>query len=115
MSQKVATARGRSVGAARASAEVDELQVEVEVGALEERDRGLQVVAALGLHAELVALDLALDALRRLVADQLVELLGVVAVDPVLQLRLDPVLLAARERLAGVEALQGYSAFDEFR
>src|SRR4051794_7928373 len=78
--------RGRRGGPDRpmrpgGSAEVDELEVDVEVGALEERDRRLEVVAALRLDPELVALDLALHALRTLVADDLADLLRVLLVD----------------------------------
>ena len=59
-----------------------------------------------GLHPQLVALDLALHALGRLVADDLADLLRVVAGDALLQAGLDAVLLAAGERLAGVEGLR---------
>src|SRR4051794_22682534 len=95
------------------SAEVDELQVDVEVGALEERDRRLQVVAALRLDSELVALDLALDGLRGLVADDLPDLLRVLLVDALLELDDDAVLAAARLRLARVQALQRDPALDD--
>ena len=37
---------------------VDELQVDVEVGCLQDPDDFLQVIPALGLHAQLIALDL---------------------------------------------------------
>src|SRR3979411_992062 len=49
---------------------VDELQRDVGVGALEHCDDGLQVVALLAADADLVALDLGLDALGPVVADQ---------------------------------------------
>src|SRR5690606_30503064 len=94
-------------------AEVHELERDVEIRALQQRDRRLQVVAALRLHAQLVALDLALDALRGLVADDLRDLLRVVAADALLDAGLDAVLLAARERLAGVEGPQRDAALDE--
>src|SRR6185369_7700484 len=57
-----------------ASPVVDELQRDVEVGAFQHRDHGLKVVALLGGHADLLALDLRLDALGALVADQLGDL-----------------------------------------
>ena len=85
-------------------AEVHELQRHVEVAALEQRHGGLQVVAALGLHAQLVALDLRLDALRRLVADDLGDLLRVVLGDALLERRVDAVLLARRVRLTRVQS-----------
>src|SRR3954468_10809360 len=66
------------------SAVVHELQGDVEVFALEQRLHLLQVVAALGLHAQLVALDLAFHALRTLVADDLADRLRIVARDPLL-------------------------------
>src|SRR5690606_27518459 len=95
------------------SAVVDELQVDVQIAALEQGDDGLQIVAALGLHAQLVALDLALDALGALVADDLADLLRVLAGDAVLERGDDAVLLAAGEGLAGFQALQGDAALDE--
>src|SRR5690606_19659673 len=79
------------------SAVVDELQVDVQIAALEQGDDGLQIVAALGLHAQLVALDLALDALGALVADDLADLLRVLGRDAVLERGDDAVLLAAGE------------------
>src|SRR5690606_379830 len=85
---------------------VDELQVDVEVAALEQGDHGLQVVAALGLHAQLVALDLALHALGALVADDLADLLRVLGRDAVLERGDDAVLLAAGEGLTRLETLQ---------
>src|SRR5690606_29166310 len=100
---------------ARRSPVVRELQVDVEVLRLQQADDLLQVVAALARHAQLVALDLALDALRALVADDLADLLRVVLIDPVLQARDDPVLLAAGLRLTRVEALQRDAALDELR
>ena len=83
--------------------EVDELEVDVEVFALEQRHRGLEVVARLRLHAQLVALDLRLDALGTLVTDDLADLLGVLLRDAVLDGRGDPVFLATGDRLAGLE------------
>lgn len=59
----------------RSLAKVDELQGNVSVCALEQRDRLLQIIAALRAHTKLVALNLALDTLRALVANELVELL----------------------------------------
>ena len=74
---------------------VDELQRDVEVGLLQHGDDGLKVVALLGADADLVALDLGLDALGALVADQLGDLLGVLAVDALLDGAADLVGLAA--------------------
>jgi len=85
------------------AAVVHELERDVEVFALEQRLHLLQVVAALGLHAQLVALDLALHALGPLVADDLRDRARVVARDPLLDGCLDAVLLAAREGLAGIQ------------
>ena len=62
----------------------DELQRDVEVGLFQQRDHGLKVVALLRADAHLVTLDLRLDALRTLVADQLGDLLGVLAGDALL-------------------------------
>src|SRR5690606_18312392 len=53
------------------SAVVHELEGDLEVLALQQRDHGLQVVAALGGDAQLVALDPCLDALGALVPDDL--------------------------------------------
>src|SRR5690348_12552495 len=58
---------------------VHELQGHLEVGPFQQLLHGLQVVAALAADAGLVALDLGLDALGPLVADQLGDLLGVFA------------------------------------
>jgi heat shock protein HtpX len=68
--------------AAQASAVVGELQGEVELLALQQRDHRLQVVLLLGRHPQLVALDLRLHALGALVADELADLLGVVLLMP---------------------------------
>src|SRR6185503_17733234 len=87
------------------SAIVDELQSDVEVGLLQHRDDGLKVVAFLGGDANLVALDLRLDALRALVADELGDLLGVLAADALFDGAADLVGLAAGLRLASVERL----------
>ena len=46
---------------------VDELQVDVEIGGLQQALDLLEVVAGLRLHAQLVALDLRLDRLGALV------------------------------------------------
>src|SRR5690606_40723615 len=95
-------ARSAETAAERASAHVHELQRDIQVLALQQRDDGLQVVAALRLHAQLVALDLRLDRLGALVADDLGDLLGVLTRDALLHAGLDAVLLAGCERLAGV-------------
>src|SRR5699024_8613921 len=102
---------------AGSSAVVGELQVGIHVGALEQRDDGLEVVAALARHAQLVSLDLRLDALGALVADDLRHLLRRLAAQPLLDQGLEAVLLAGRLRLgavlAGVERLQRDAALDE--
>src|SRR5699024_8212258 len=85
---------------------IDVLQGDVEVGLLEQRDRGLQVVAALGLYAQLVALNLSLHRLRPLVANDLADLLRVGLVDALFERGLDAVLLSARERLTGIQRLE---------
>jgi heat shock protein HtpX len=59
-------------------AAVGELEREVEVLGLEQAHHGLQVVSALGRHAQLLALDLGLDALGPLIPDDLGHLLRVV-------------------------------------
>src|SRR3954467_13328763 len=76
------------------SAVVDELDRDVQVRLLEQRLHGLQVVAALAGHPQLLAGDLALHRLGALLADDLRDLLGVLLVEALLQGRLDPVLLA---------------------
>src|SRR5690242_14587442 len=63
---------------APASAVVGELQRDLQVGVLEHRDDGLQVVPLLAGDPQLVTLDLRLHALRTLVPDQLGDLPGVV-------------------------------------
>src|ERR1700728_429337 len=63
---------------------VDELQRHLEVGLFQHRDDGLQVVALLAGDADLVALDLGLDGLGTLVANELGDLLGILAVDALL-------------------------------
>src|ERR1700687_697542 len=92
---------------------VDELQRDVEVRTLQQRDDGLQVVALLGRDADLVALDLGLDALGSLVADELGDLLGVLTIDTLLEASADLVGLARCLRLAGVEGLHGNVAAGE--
>src|SRR3954469_10380068 len=57
------------------AAEVHELKIGL-VEVLQQGHGGLKVVAGLGRDAEFVALDLGLDGLRGLVADELVDLLG---------------------------------------
>src|SRR5215217_8164706 len=95
----------RVLPTAAVSPVVDELQRHVEVGLFQHGDDGLKVVALLGGNAYLVALDLGLDALGALVADELGDLLGVLAADALLDGAADLVGLAARLRLAHVEGL----------
>jgi hypothetical protein len=80
------------------SAVVRELDREVEVLAPDQGLHGLQVVALLRGDAELVALDLGLDALRALVADELGDLLGVLRGDALLQRDRDLALLTRLPR-----------------
>jgi hypothetical protein len=95
------------------SAVVDELQRYVEVGLLQHGDDGLKVVALLRGHADLVALNLSLDALGSLVADELGDFLGVLAADALLDRAAHLVGLAGRLRLTNVERLHGDVAADE--
>jgi len=92
---------------------VDELQRDVEIGALEQRDHGLKVVALLGGNADLLALNLRLHALGALVADQLGDFLGVLAADALLDGAADLVGLAAGLRIACVEGLHRDVAADQ--
>src|SRR5690554_4539406 len=71
------------------SAEVDELQRDVEVFALEQSDRRLQVVTVLRTHAKLVALNLRFDALGCLVTNDLADLLGILLADALFEGGLD--------------------------
>src|SRR4051812_24218960 len=95
------------------SAVVGELQGEVELLALEQGDDGLQVVLLLAGDAQLVALDLRLNALRALIADDLGDLLRVVLRDALGDLRRDAVLLAGLLRLASVQCLERDRPLDE--
>src|SRR6478735_9129976 len=99
------------------SALVAEVQRDVEVGLAQHPLDGLEVVARLARHAQLVALDLALDALGPLVADQLVDLLRVLLRDALLEGRVEVVLLAreARTGLRHVEVLEADLALHEVR
>src|SRR6478735_4212597 len=99
------------------SALVGEVQRDVEVGLAEHPLDGLEVVARLARDAQLVALDLALDALGPLVTDQLVDLLRVLLGDALLEGRVEVVLLAgeARAGLGDVEVLEADLALDEVR
>src|ERR1700744_3127015 len=92
---------------------VDELQRDGEVGFLQHRDDGLQVVALFAGDADLVALDLGLDGLGPLVADELGDLLGVLAADALFEGAGDLVSLARGLRLAGVESLEADVAADQ--
>src|SRR6476660_6448318 len=99
------------------SALVGEGQRDVEVGLAEHPLDGLEVVAGLARDAQLVTLDLALDALGTLVADQLVDLLRVLLGDALLEGRVEVVLLArhARTGLGHVEVLEADLPLDEVR
>src|SRR6202161_1897795 len=92
---------------------VDELQRDVEVGLLEHRDDLLQVVALFAGDAHLVALYLGFDGLGAVVANQLGDLLGVLAADALFQGAGDLVGLAGRLRLASVERLEADVAPDQ--
>src|SRR6478672_8897054 len=113
--------RGRSswfacrTGEPGGSALVGERQRDVEVGLAQHPLDGLEVVAGLARDAQLIALDLALDALGPLVADQLVDLLRVLLGDALLERRVEVVLLAreARAGLGDVEVLETDLALDE--
>src|SRR6476620_3274790 len=104
-----------SHGRTRCSALVGEGERDVEVGLAQHPLDRLEVVAPLARDAQLVALDLALDALRALVADQLVDLLRVLLRDALLEGRVQVVLLAgdARAGLRDVEVLEAHLALDE--
>src|SRR5690606_33854219 len=108
-------ARGPPSGRGTGLPVVRELQRDVEVGALEQRDHGLQVVAGLARDPDLVARDLRLHGLGALVADDLGDLLRVLARQPLLEGRREPVLLAGRLGLlvARVERLEGDAPLDE--
>src|SRR4051812_24654197 len=95
------------------SSVVGELHGEVVVLAAHERLDGLEVVALLARHPQLVALDLGLDTLGALVADQLGDLLGVLGGDPLLERDRDLRLLARRARLTGIEDLEALLTLDQ--
>src|SRR5690606_8253305 len=95
------------------SAVVRELDGEVEVGALHQCDDGLQVVARLARHAQLVALDLHLDALGALIADELAQLLGLLGADALPEGAVDLDVLAGLAWLAGLEGLEADAALDQ--
>src|SRR3954470_18984884 len=97
----------------RALPVVRELQRNVEVGLLEEADYRLQVVLLLRAHPQLVALDLSLHALGSLVPDALRDRASLVALDALLDRRRDPVRLAGRLRVAGVQRLERDPALDQ--
>src|SRR3954453_6980304 len=105
----------RAGGGPRSSALVGEVQRDVEVGLAQHPLDGLEIVTALARDTQLVALDLALDALGPLVADQLGDLLGVLLGDALLEGRVEVVLLAreARSGLGDVEVLEADLALDE--
>src|SRR3954454_23085611 len=92
---------------------VVELQGDVEVGPSQELLHRLQVVPLLPADPELVALDLRLDTLGALVADQLGDLLRDVGLDALLDAGGDLVGLAGGLRLTRVEDLQRDVALDQ--
>src|SRR6476661_4197298 len=106
-----------STGEPGGSALVGERQRDVEVGLAQHPLDGLEVVAGLARDAQLIALDLALDALGSLVADELVDLLRVLLRDALLEGRVEVVLLAreARTGLRHVEVLEADLALHEVR
>src|SRR5271170_2353975 len=95
------------------SSVVDELEGEVELLALQQRDDRLQIVLLLGRDAQLLALDLGPDALRPLVPDGLGQLLGVVLADALLEGDGHPVLLAGELGIARVQGLERHAAPDQ--
>src|SRR5688572_25231535 len=95
------------------SAVVGQLHREVVDGALDQGDDRLEVVALLRGDPDLLALDLDLDALGALVADQLADLLGLLLRDALLEGDADLGLLAGLPRLAGVQDLQALVALDQ--
>src|ERR1700729_2575131 len=94
-------------------AEVDELQREVEVFALDQGDHGLKIILLLGGDAQFLTLDLGPHTLRALIADDLADLLGVLLRDALLELEPDPVLLARGLRVTRIHDLQRDLAPDE--
>src|SRR3954452_20769236 len=99
-SQAALVVRVADSGRVRAgtSAVIRELKREVVVLGLDQGLHRLQVVAALAAHPELVTLDLCLDPLRALVADELGDLLGVLLADPFTRRRGDLVELSRAPR-----------------
>src|SRR4051794_2120727 len=95
------------------SAVVGELHREVVVLLAHQLLDGLQVVALLRRHPELVALDLRLDALGALVADQFGDLPGVVRADPLLEGDRDLAHPSGLARLGRVEHLEADVALDQ--
>ena len=95
-------------------AEVLELHGDAEVGALEQCDHRLQVVALLAVDPDRVALGLAGDALRALLLDQPVDLAGLVRRDADLDGGdLAHGVLGRLLDVAVVEALERHAALDE--
>src|SRR5580704_13388241 len=92
---------------------VDELQREVELLALQQRDDRLQVVLLLRRDAKFLALDLSPDALRTLVPDDFGDLLGVVLGDALLEGHAHPVLLAGKLGVVRIQGLERYAALDQ--
>src|SRR5699024_1863219 len=96
----------------RASAVVDELQRRVDVGLLQQRDHGLQVVPLLPGDPHLLAVDLGLDALGALITDDLGDLLRLLPGEAFAQRGGEPVLLTGLLgfALTGIHRLQGDAA-----
>src|SRR5512145_767509 len=105
--------REAAIGRPRPSTVVRELHREVVVLTLHQRDHGLEVVALLAGHPELVTLHLDLDALRAFVADQLADLLGVLLGDALLERDAELGVLAGLAGVAGLQDLQGLVALDQ--
>src|SRR5699024_9452414 len=106
------------IAAGCGSTVIDELERRIDlVGALEERDDGLQVVAGLRTHPDLVTGDLGLHALRAIVADELCDLLRILAIEALLERPHEPELLPGRRgfAVADVEGLERDPAAEQLR
>src|SRR5579859_1186564 len=107
---------GHPPGAQRNSpglAEVDELQREAEIVALDQGDHGLQVVFLLRRHAQFLALHLGADALGPLIPDQLGDLSRVILGDALLEADAETELLPGRLRVTGVQGLERHTPPDQ--
>src|SRR5690625_4854756 len=110
--------RRPQVAPAGGSTVVDELERRIDLlGALEERDDGLQVVAGLRTHPDFVTGDLGLHALGALVADELCDLLRILAIEALLEGPHEPEFLPGRRGLAvaEVESLERDPAAEQLR